>query len=74
MSTIINKTAIDKMVDAAIQDELNESLDYAVDKTIEAFKPKIRERIAAKVITLIQSDYNVEYMNNELKIGVRIKD
>lgn len=72
MASYINNDEIQRQVLKVLKDDMNECLEATTNKVVADMKEKVRANVAARMIALIQSDYNMRYMQGELRIFVKI--
>ena len=73
MANLINKLELEKMVAKVLEDDMNECLEKTTAKVISELHDKVKANVAARMIALCQSDYNLMYMQDELNIRVQFK-
>jgi len=72
MATLINNVELERIVSKVLEDDMNKCLDETVAKVISELHDRVRVKVAARMIALCSSDYNMEYLRNELRISVKI--
>lgn len=71
MGTLINNLELEKIVAKVIEDDMNESLEIVTAKVVSELRDTVRANVAARMIALCRSDYNMKYDKNELYIKVQ---
>ena len=71
--SLISPAAVEKMIAETLSVDMNKCLDKAVDDVIDKLKEQVRTKVAARMIALAKSDYNIVYMRNELIIKVKME-
>ena len=70
----VNYAAVQKMVNEAVEHDMNELLDKLAEEAIEKAKERIRRNIAITVMSKMEESYNVRYDGRELRITVKISE
>lgn len=73
MANLINEKAVEEAICKVLEEDMNECLDITTKKVIAELENKVRANVAARLIALVQSDYSMEYLSNELRIYVRME-
>lgn len=73
MATLINQAEIERLVLKTLQEDMDVALDRATDRVLKEMADTVRRNVAARMIALVSSEYNVEYNHDELRIRVRIE-
>lgn len=71
MGTLINNLELEKIVAKVIEDDMNESLEIVTAKVVSELQDTVRANVAARMIALCRSNYNMKYDKNELYIKVQ---
>ena len=74
MANFINQEALNKELKKLLEDDLNGILETTVEKVLTDFKGEIKRKVAARMISLLESDYNVMMNHGELRIMVKLDD
>lgn len=74
MASIINQQEIDRAVSTLLKAELDIALNNAVEDALSKIRPQVREAVAAKIISIVGGEYNLQYNHGELVVRVKIED
>lgn len=72
MAQIINHDVLKQTIAKVVEKDMNDALEAATKEVVVKLEEKIKRAVAARMIAMAGSHYNLEYMRNELHIRVKI--
>ena len=73
MSNLITPESIEKLTAKVIQEDMNDALEIITQRVIAQMEDTVRANVAARMIALVRSDYNIRYDQRELLIRVKFR-
>ena len=71
MATLINKLELEKIVAKVLEEDMNECLEKVTAKVVSELHDTVKANVAARMIALCRTDYDMRYMRDELSIRVQ---
>lgn len=71
---IFNRDEFEKHFNNILKEQFVEASEPIIKKALEDYEKVLRKKVADFALTVIQSDYNVERMQNRLLISVKLGD
>jgi len=71
MAQIISQEYVEKILFEAINKQMKEAAEPVLQKALADIEKQMRERMAAMLISHIQSEFSVRTMGHDLQITVR---
>ena len=72
MAKFINDETIKTLVEEVLAKDMNEVLEQVTDKVLAEVRTKVKEKVAARMIAVAGSEYNLYYQQHELVVKVKI--